>query len=250
MACKCDKCGDVIATSDAFVRHWASCSGGRNGGKGDRAQPTSKGKKGGAARPAAASASSVGGGSLSASRSGDGNDSDTVRCPECGDPFTRRFSLKRHAVNQHPDKDVEDIMNRASKNPNSKCPHCGSVITAGHLQRHINENCPQVKVSAKQQAGGKRSGVPREVRRVSGSQELNVARDSLVERAGKKPKTNPLRQQASNTGEELPANLSHLTASISGAVAADFPITPDTMDSDFEIKKEIKMEIKEEPSDD
>ena len=44
MAHKCDKCGDVIATSDAFVRHWVSCSGGSNGGEGDRAQPTSMGK--------------------------------------------------------------------------------------------------------------------------------------------------------------------------------------------------------------
>ena len=57
---------------------------------------------------------------------------------------------------------------------------------------------------------------------------------------------NPLRSHASNTKDEQQATLNHHIASTSGAVVTDFPITPETIDFEYEIKKEIKTEIKTE----
>jgi len=160
------RCGAVYADSDVakFMQHVQKCSGGSKSGAGERAQPTPRGVVG------------------SAKSSGDGNESNSITCPECGESFTRRTSLKRHVVKQHPKKDVDDIMDRASKNPNSKCPHCNEFYSAAHMQRHIGR-CPVLKASQKPQARPNLSGVPRGVQRASGSQDLNVSRDSLVERA-------------------------------------------------------------------
>ena len=171
MAHKCDQCGDAFASTAALVQHFSSCSGRSKSGEGERAQPTPRGVVGRKSSPA-----------ISAKSSGDGNDGNAIICPECGESFTRRTSLKRHVVKQHPKKDVDDIMDRASKNPNSKCPHCNEFYSAAHMQRHIGR-CPVLKASQKPQARPNLSGVPRGVQRASGSQDLNVSRDSLVERA-------------------------------------------------------------------
>ena len=167
------RCGAVYADSDVakFMQHVQKCSGGSKSGAGERAQPTPRGVVGRKSSPA-----------ISAKSSGDGNDGNAIICPECGESFTRRTSLKRHVVKQHPKKDVDDIMDRASKNPNSKCPHCNEFYSAAHMQRHIGR-CPVLKASQKPQARPNLSGVPRGVQRASGSQDLNVSRDSLVERA-------------------------------------------------------------------
>ena len=254
------KCGATYADSDVakFIQHVQQCSGVSKEGEGERAQPTPRGdnqevrqvqaasfaykaknaevgrireKAAEKARQIAARGV-VGGAALT------GDDSNAINCPECGDCFTRRSSLKRHVVKQHPEKDVDDIMKRASKNPYSKCPHCGSVESAAHLQRHIGR-CPVFKASQKPQASGNVSGVSRGVQEVRSSQGLNVSRDSLVSRAGNI-------DQASNTMEEQTASLSLPTASTSRAMAIDFPITPETMDFEYEIKKEIKMEPSDE----
>ena len=235
MANTCDQCGDTFASTASLVQHFSSCSGRSKSGEGDRAQPTSRGETVKARR---------------AGRVVDGDNSNAITCPECFETFSRKFTLERHLRKQHKVKGVKDISNEAPKDPTSQCPHCKKVTLSGNLQRHIKEYCPVVKASKTPQPNG--SPVvfdvePKEFHRSPRADPSSKEHDGQP--AGKKPRTNPLSQQASNTREEQPAIFSHSAATISGAVAADFPITPETMDSDFEIKKEIKMEIKEEPSD-
>ena len=192
MAHKCDKCGDVIATSDAFVRHWVSCSGGSNRGEGDRAQPTPRGdretvqqvarraqsdlaaiqaKRGEGLRireRVEAKGAEVRG---TAARAGVANNSNAITCPECLETFSRKFTLERHLREQHKVKYVKDISNEAPKDPTSQCPHCNLVTLSGNLQRHIKVHCPVVKASKTPQP--KVSPV-----------DSNVSTDSLVERTG------------------------------------------------------------------
>ena len=170
MAHKCDKCGDVIATSDAFVRHWVSCSGGSNGGEGDRAQPTSKGKKGGAARPAAASASSKGVGRGSSRGEALEPSPEGFQCPICDDVLSNRFNFHRHLTRSHKftKKEADSERDKLQGDPRATCKHCGTEMLKRQLPVHY-QTCKKV---------------PRAVPKATTSQDLNVSRDSLVSRAG------------------------------------------------------------------
>ena len=159
MAHKCDKCGDVIATSDAFVQHWVSCSGGSKSGEGDRAQPKPRGDRG---RPLASA--EVG-----------GEAEGKFQCHICFGTFSKKANLKKHLKTTVSCKrkvsveDIEDIMERAPKDSSSECPQCGTVVSTAVMSRHINSNCPERK-SAKPKARAH-------------PVDPNVSRDSVADRA-------------------------------------------------------------------
>jgi len=219
----CDQCGDTFASTAALVQHFSSCSGRSKSGEGERSA-TASASSGRVGKDLERSAA------LEPSNEG-------FQCHLCDQVLGRRDSLKRHLTMSHKlsNTDANRELDKRSGDPRAACEHCGIEMNKKQLVIHYRI-CKKLNRVKK---------VPRGVQEANGSQDLNVSR----ERAGKKPRTNPSTKQASNSREEQPATFSHATTSTPGAVAADFPITPETMDSDFEIKKEIKMEIKEESSD-
>jgi len=162
MACECDKCGEVFATSDVakFMQHVQKCSGGSKSGEGERTQPTPKGGK---------KAKGVVGGPA-----GDMDDG-KFQCHICFGTFSKKANLKKHLKTAVSCKrkvsveDIEDIMESAPKDSSSECPHCGSFVTTTVMSRHINRDCPARK-SAKPKARAH-------------TVDPNVSRDSLVDRA-------------------------------------------------------------------
>ena len=166
------RCGAVYADSDfeEFMQHAQKCNSESKSGEGKRAQPTSKGKKGGAARPAAASASRVGVGRGSERDEALEPSSEGFQCPICKEGQSTRGSFKRHLVRTHKfsEKEADSERDKLQGDPRATCKHCGTEMLKRQLPVHY-KICKEV---------------PRAVPKATASQDLNVSRDSLVSRAG------------------------------------------------------------------
>ena len=172
------RCGAVYADSDfeEFMQHAQKCNSESKSGKGERAQPTSKGKKGGAARPAAASASSVGVGRGSERGEALEPSHEGFQCPLCDAVVGRKDSLTRHLKKTHKMSPPDALRESAkcSKDPRANCVHCGLEIYKKQMPSHLRI-CKKVPRAQRAVVGN--SGA-------TNSQDLNVSRDSLVNRAG------------------------------------------------------------------
>ena len=188
------RCGAVYADSDfeEFMQHAQKCNRGSKSGEGERAQPTPKGGK---------KAKGVVGGT--AGDVDDGNDSNAFTCPLCSGTFVYKGGLKKHLGDgpggKHKLKDknrIEELMDEAlrfskPKDPESKCHQCGKVLKTVNFNKHLKLYCPATKPTNQPQrrevqAASRERAQPTprgDDREASGSQNLNVSRDSLIERA-------------------------------------------------------------------
>ena len=162
MAHKCDQCGDAFASTAALVQHFSSCSGRSKSGEGERSA-TASASSGRVGKDLERSAA------LEPSNEG-------FQCHLCPQVLGRRDALKVHLTRTHrwSDADANRELDKHSRDPRAKCQHCGKEMNKKQLAIHYR--------ICKKLNGGKK--VPRGVQDASGSQDLNVSRDSLVKRAG------------------------------------------------------------------
>ena len=181
MAYTCDKCGKSdLPDSNAFLQHLSICPAFRKAQEeleASRARRTEiyrvrelteqKESPDTAKKPVIQQ--------VERRREVEGSVGDEFQCPKCFGTFSKKANLIRHLKEAKSCKrkvsadEIKDIRENAPKDPSSECPHCGAVVSKSVMSRHINVNCPARK-SAKPQARAHRL-------------DLNVSRDSLVDRA-------------------------------------------------------------------